>query len=252
VRIKAVIIAAVGVAIVAVAAVIGYSPWEGKAGALPDEQYMVNAINETYNQGKVEQLAAVDLLDSKHAFVPFVSEYGEYGMSFWKWEKRAWRLTRVDDNGMPHIWKLDEKDPRKRVFVYHIDPKDKMEQLTFYLLRDRNAYGHYDDFFYIPRIQLELPLTLAEQNYGAIPFPEEWAQLIESDLKQSRRPVNGLFGSMFGTQQRSMMYTGWIPDYFEDRVRSNRGYSKSGDVDVEFVPIINESQLELAPVQSGE
>ncbi|RJE85118.1 hypothetical protein D3P07_21340 [Paenibacillus sp. 1011MAR3C5] len=244
-KIKVLIVAAL--ALIA-AAVIGYSQSDGKPGALPDEQIMVNAINGMYNQGEVEQLVAVDLLDSRHAFVPFVSEYGEHGMSFWEWEKHEWRLTRVDDNGMPHIWKLDDKDPRKRVFVYHINPRDKMERLTFYLLRDRNAYGHYNDFFYVPRIQMELPVVLNEQNYGAIPFPEEWAQLMEADQKQSRA-VNDLIGSMFSTQQRSMMYTGWIPDYWGGKTSSGRGYSKSGGEDVEFVPILNEAQLERTQEQ---
>ncbi|MFF2886199.1 hypothetical protein [Paenibacillus sp. NPDC057967] len=241
-KIKVLIVVAIGVV---AASVYWFSQWDGKPGSLPSEQAMINAIDGMSNEIKVKQLAAVDLLDSKHAFVPFISLYGEHGMSFWEWKKHEWRLTRIDNNGMPHIWKLDVKDPRKRVLVYHIDPKDEMEKLTFYLLRDRNAYSRHEHYFYVPRIQIELPVSLDEQNYGVIPFPEDWVQLMEADRKQFR-PAGDAYNSIFSIHQRSLMYVGWLPEYKGGTAPAGRGsYSKSGAVDVEFIPILNAVVLEL-------
>lgn len=240
-KIKVLIVAVIGVI---AASTYWFSQWDGKPGPLPDEQNIMNAIDGMSDEVEVKHLAAAELLGSKHAFVPFISLNEEHGMSFWEWEKHKWRLKRVDNNGMPHIWKLDDKDPSKRVLVYHINPKDKIEKLSFYLLRDRKAYSRPQHSFYMPRVQIELPVSLEDQNYGAIPFPEEWAQLMEADRKQ-HRSSGDVFNSVFGMQQPSMLYVGWLPDYKEGAApASGRGYSKSGGVDVEFILIINEAELE--------
>ncbi|REK71274.1 hypothetical protein [Paenibacillus paeoniae] len=239
-KIKAFIFIAIGL----LAAAYWYSQWDGTPGPLPDKQSIIHAIDRMSNEIKVKQLAAIEQLDSRHIFVPFISLYGEHGMSFWKWEQKEWKLIRIDNNGMPHIWKLDGKDPAKHVVVYHADPKDEIEKLTFYLLRNRNAYFHSGQYFYVPRVQLELPISIGEKNYGAIPFPEEWLQLMESDRKQSQ-PLGNAMHSMFSGQQRSTMYVGYQPHYRGGRAPEGRGsYSKSGGADVTFIPIINESELE--------
>lgn len=225
--------------VVMTAALYMFMNRDGKPGPLPDENRIMSVIDAKSGEISVKQLLEVNQLDSKHAYIPFVSMQDEYGMSFWKWEKRQWRLSRVNVNGMPHIWILD-KNPVKRVIVYNIDPKEQLERMSFYLIRDRNAYGHNNQFFYVPRIQMELTVPVDGNRYGAISIPEEWAQLMKEDKKLTRLMTSP---SMFSTSN-SMMYIGWQQQYKEGAEPLGQSYSMSGGLDVEFIRYVNEKELE--------
>lgn len=228
-----------------------YQNVDGSPGKLPSREHAVKVINEVLDQADVREVMEMIQLDSHHAFVPFVSMSGQLGMSYWVWEKFKWRVGRVDMNGSPHIWKLDKRDPSKHYFVWHYNPEGIISGLTYYLIRERNARSIGGNNFYTPRIQMESPfLNLEEKPYGALPFPEEWASIVREDMSVNGSGQRDV--SLFGGSKVSMLHVGLLPQYNEKKAAehfssSSHSYTYSNKyLDLEFVWILNQSELELA------
>ncbi|WP_438347368.1 alpha/beta fold hydrolase [Paenibacillus sp. FA6] len=217
-------------------AIVGYLFYEGKPQAFPDNSYAIKAMNQLYAEANVSGILDVIPLDSKHVFVPFISDDGHYGMSFWEWDWFQWKLRRIDTRGEPYIWKIDEKDASTHYIVWNMDPKDELSELKYYLIGERGAYRSQDVDSYTPRVQLGLTVSLQKHKYGVLPFPKDWVELINGNLQ-----MNSLSSSM---------YIGWIPYgdqgkvTFPDYTINGSSYS-SGRFNLDFVRILNEYELEF-------
>jgi len=234
--------------IIIIAAYIFYRNYDGSPGELPSEEQIIQAINKEFSKASVYEVLDRIQLDNKYAYVPFVSASGQYGMSFWVWEKFKWTIGRVDTSGSPYVWKLNKKDPSKQFIVWNFDPQGLVSGMDYYLIRNRNAGSNGSYEYYTPRIQMKRSINLEENSYGALPFPEEWASLVLEDMKINK--YEGLAASLFGNHSRSMMYVGWLPHYNMEKAAgtntttsSSSSYSKKS-LDLQFALVLNKVELE--------
>jgi len=229
-------------------AIVVYLFFDGKPQPFPENTHAIKAINQLYTEANVSKIADVIPLDSKHVFVPFISGNDHYGKSFWVWNRFQWRLIRIDTRGEPYLWKLDEKDSSTHYIVWNIDPKDELSELKYYLIRERYAYSSQDVESYTPRIQMELQVSLQKQKYGVLPFPKDWVKLVNGNLRLGN---TNQFSSIFHmSSPSSSMYIGWIPYgdqgkmIFPNNTLNGRSFD-SGRIHLDFVRILNESELEF-------
>ncbi|RIX48714.1 hypothetical protein D3P08_23750 [Paenibacillus nanensis] len=235
-------------AVLLIAAIIlFFRQYDGKPGPLPDDAMAAAEINEALSVrerrgAEAEQILDRIKLDKRHAFIPYISKGGYYAVSFWVWEKRKWRVGRIDTDSGPHIWKLSPNDPSRYYLVWNIRPQGEIEDFSFYFIRQRNA-GRSDGIdYYTPRIQLEQPVDFGKQPYGAIPYPDHWAKLLREEQRMSR--TRGLFS--FEYRENTSIY--WLPVLADNPPRSG-GFSTFGtsfleSIRTDFVNILNENELE--------
>jgi hypothetical protein len=207
----------------------------------------LQALAPDYNVAKVQDIVEVD---SRHLFVPFISDSGEHGMSFWIWDRFKWELRRIQNHGEPHLWSLRGDDPAGQYLVWNVDPKRKVSGYTFYWIRKRNAGHSYNDDYYIPQVQLEHRITLGELTYGTTALPEQWAELYR--VQQKAAGVTGNTGLWAGGSGNPSSYRiGFQPILSgkpdEEFVWSTKADS-FGDANVNFLLTLNDSELEgLSP-----
>lgn len=224
---------------------------DGRPGPLPDTERAMTEINLTLsNAGRngVQAKLVVDQiqLDQKHAFVPFISNSGDYSMSFWVWEKYKWRIGRIDTSNGPYVWKLSDKEPSRHFLVWNMQPDGWVEDFSFYFIRERKVGRSNGKDYYTPRIQLEMPIDFDEHPYGAVPYPDHWAKLMKELQRDSHKDDYGLL--TFGGQNAGQFQLYWLPVLTERAAEStgssSYGYTSSADLNFDFVLILNEEQLE--------
>lgn len=203
----------------------------------------LQALAPDYNVAKVQAIVEVD---SRHLFVPFISEDGEHGMSFWIWDRFKWDLRRIESDGDPHLWKVRGDDSSGQYLVWNVNPSYKVREYAYYWIRKRNAGYSYDDEFYIPQVQLEHRITIGEQTYGTTPLPELWLELQEAQQSAASGARHaGLWG--WGSQAPSNYRIGYLPILSgepEDRGSNGSRGTTFGDNDLSFLYHLNESELE--------
>ncbi|OAB46121.1 hypothetical protein [Paenibacillus glacialis] len=230
-------------------AVIVYLFYDGKPKPFLEDTQAIKVMNQLYTEGNISEIVDVIPLDSKHVFVPIISGDDHYGMSFWEWDRFQWRLGRIDTKGAPYIWKIDEKDASTHYIVWNMDPEDELSELKYYLIGERDFHSSEDVESYRPRVQMELTTTLQKQKYGVLPFPKDWVELMNGNLRLSR--ANQLTSLFLMNSPSSSLYIGWIPFGHHGKVTFpentvNGSSFDSGRINVDFVRILNESELELS------
>lgn len=176
--------------------------------ALPKEDDLIEEIKNAHRVTP-ETIQDTIFINDRHVVVPFVSTNNHYGLSFWVWEKRKWRLTSVFTNGAPTLWELNSKDPSTYYFVWNIHPLDNVDSIDFYVLRERNYRGSGEKETYYPQIQMKKNVSLHEKSYGIIALPEEWISVIDSiQTVDSYKKQDLFWSSIF---HDPMIYYGWIP-----------------------------------------
>jgi len=128
---------------------------------------------------------------------------------------------------------------------YGINPLEKVKEFRFYLIRDRNAGMSHGEYYYVPRVQMEMLVNVTEHPYGAMPFPDEWAAIMREDEKLGQASSANIMDNIFSQSysQPSTIDVGYYPVYANDAPQPGSS-SKSGDKDTEFVMIMNEKDLE--------
>ncbi|NIK71924.1 hypothetical protein FHT67_005401 [Paenibacillus sp. BK720] len=238
------------VLIIVAAVIIFFRTYNGKPKPFPNADEITAALNEYDSEAGAEVVLDRLKLGERLIFVPFVSSEGDYGMGFLKWEKRKWRVARVDMSGRPEVRVTDHSDPSSRYVVWNINPIEKVEEFRFYLIRDRNAGMSDRANYYIPRVQMEEPVNVTEHPYGAMAFPEDWAGIMREDDKLNKETENHVMDIIFSHSysRPSRLYVGYVPVYAKD-APPLRSSSKSGDEDTEFMNIMNETDLDFVQSQ---
>ncbi|MGO4374747.1 hypothetical protein [Paenibacillus sp. 2TAB19] len=222
---------------------IGVKPKE-----LPNAEQAAAAIIKQYPEAGVKNIQDIVKLDARHAFVPFVTDQSEHGMSFWVWDGFKWEIGAIQINVYPHIWGLRANDPSSRYIVWNMSPGSTIQDLTFYFIRDRNGGRTNGMDYYNPRIQMEWKAILAERSYGAVKIPKEWAAMLETDGRMQSAKLRRPF--MFEVNPRiSSYYIGYIPALSGEKAtpfaHNVSGGWNNGSIDLEFVRILNEAELEF-------
>ncbi|GBG05718.1 hypothetical protein PAT3040_00202 [Paenibacillus agaridevorans] len=213
---------------------------------MSDKELAARMINELNERADVSEVQDIVMLDSRHLFVPFVSTNGDYGMSFWVWDRFDWEIRSIDSDGNPQMWHLREDDPSKQYLVWNLAPESKVEELDFYLIRNRNAGRSDGNDFYSPRVQMEKGVSLQDQRYGVSRIPDDWIDIQKSVPKQ--QGTGGTLGiwewSRTGVKDFRI---GYVPTLSGEREATNNSSTWSstyGNIHLSYIFPLNEDELE--------
>ncbi|GEL78359.1 hypothetical protein [Tenuibacillus multivorans] len=215
--------------------------------AFLSDDKVVQELNELNDGASVETALDTMFVDEEHVVVPFVNQNNQYGLSYWVWRHHRWKPIKVDESGEPMIWRINQTDPSTYHIVWNIHPDDKLGSTKFYLLRERNYQITYGEHHYTPQIQMEKSVSIQNNPYGVMQLPNEWATIMSeigevNEAKQSP----AFFHDMFPDPS---LYIGWIPydqngdEKFPEHSVNGSSYHY-GDINVDFVRILNEVDLE--------
>ena len=153
-------------------------------------------LNKQFFNGNVKVLDVLEA-EKSYRFVPFTTEDGRSGMSYWAFKLSGWKLVGYEWNADLKVWQLRPNDPTSYYFIWHFSPQEEAKQMNVFLLQDRfYSISGGTSQFYTPRIQLEMNIDLTESLYGLQPIPEKWLNIISAmtPIKQ-----DSIFSSMLGT-----------------------------------------------------
>lgn len=231
--------------LIAAVVIIYLRTYDVKPGPIPSVDDIIEELNLYDSKTDAAVVLNIVKLTEQQVFIPFISSKGNYGMGFLKWEKRKWSVARVDTSGKPEVRVTNHSDPSARYVVWNNNPLEQVKEFHFYLIRDRNAGMSHGIYFYVPRVQMEMLVNMADHPYGAMPFPDEWVDIIRDNDKLGKASGTNIMDNIFSQSlsQPSTLYVGYLPVYADDASKFG-SFSKNGDEDTEFMMIINENELE--------
>ncbi|WP_431028346.1 hypothetical protein [Lysinibacillus sp. LZ02] len=207
---------------------------------------IVEVLNK---QGINRTVKVLDVLEAEtsYRFVPFTTEDGRSGMSYWAFKLSGWKLVGYEWNGQLKIWKLRANAPTSYYFIWHFAPQEEATQMNILFLQDRYySISGDNNQFYTPRIQLQMNIDLTENLYGLQPIPENWLSIISAMTPIQQ---DSLFSSILGTP--SSYYFGMQTVdaqgqevYLETGAGSQSYWLEGADFYVDHVMNIYEEQLE--------
>ncbi|PKR76738.1 hypothetical protein CEY16_13035 [Halalkalibacillus sediminis] len=232
--------------IILVSLFIIYFIYFSKPTALPADDELANQINEIFPEANVETIQETIYLDQEHVYVPFISSENNYGSSYWVWESRNWKPMKIDIGGEPTAWTINKEEPSSYI-VWNIHPDDKVSYANLSMMRERDFQISHTEHHYSPSIHMKEQISLKEQPYGVLVFPEQWQALLTQENKlissQNSRDINT---SVFLDVR---LHFGWTPFnenddiIFPEESISNNGFI-NGNIETNFVEYVEEPQLE--------
>ncbi|MDR6120663.1 hypothetical protein QFZ87_000260 [Bacillus sp. SLBN-46] len=241
---KVIIFFLLAVAIVA-SSILVYWYYFSKPTAFPKSDQLVEKIQRVFPEASPNVIQDTITIDERHRFVPFISKEGKYGVSYWQWEQHKWNVVSIDTTGDIHVWKIDNNDPSTFYFLWNFHPDDQVNQLKFYIIRDRGYHGSNRELWYEPRIQME-KIVEQKNSYGLLRMPADWASFMNSQAGTTVQPP-GLFSN--GITPNAGIYFGYIPyDKSGQEARTmnsvnGSGY-QNGNINREFVRQLSEPEIE--------
>jgi hypothetical protein len=237
-----------GCMVIVVLSVIIYMFYFATPKAFPNEELLIDSMNELFPSAKVSRIQDVIHLNERNVFVPFISHDNDYGMSYWIWDKYHWKVAKIETRGEPEVWKINGNVPSNHHLVWNINPKDQLNHLDLYLIRDRGYSIRNDIHTYYPKVQMTTTASLNEQSYGVMPVPSEWNSLLKAvDNVGETNLGDWLFGQNYREDQ---LYIGWIPyakngkETFPEH-SGNGGVYMNVSINVQYLRILNERELEM-------
>jgi len=238
----------IAVVIVLVAAASLYWFYFSKPTSFPKNEQVIERMNKLFPTAAVKSIQDTVHVDKKHVFVPFISEEGRYGISYWAWNKHKWKVLYIDNAGQPRLWKINSNDPSTYYMVWNIHPEDKVSYMKLYFIRERGFQSTNGVETYNPRIQLEKTITYMEKSYAVLPLPREWSAIINSLQQAGNSNIpDRLFNSVFPTNND--LFFGYIPFDKADKEAgimnsvNGNGYINS-DINLDYIRILNKSEIE--------
>ncbi|MEH7107765.1 hypothetical protein [Bacillus sp. JJ1764] len=218
-----------------------------KPDSFPTNKQLINQMNEIFPEAAAKDVQDIVRIDKRHKVVPYFSEEGDYGISYWEWRLHKWQIVYIDTTGKPSIWKIDKGDPSTYYFVWNLQSSDQLGSLKFFFIRDRQFYSVDGEETYHPRIQMETKVKL-KKSYGIMPIPEKWGPVVKS-LKQIETSPFPTF--IYNADPPSYhMFYGWIPydqkgQEATDLLKIN-GNSYYGDgVNIEELMILGKEEIDV-------
>lgn len=228
---------------------IVYLNYDGKPKSFPSHEFVIEQLNELLPVSKASLVLDVIHMDDTRVFVPFVSDRGRHGVSFWFWDKFKWKAARIDTSGGPTLMKLS-KDPSTYYIAWNINPEGKLIRMDYHLISDRDysirQKSKRNFNIYSPKIQKAWSVTIGQEPYGANQLPEDWVHIMNDHerLDEARR-----------VSFDYPLYIGWTPYYHRDEDISTQSFLNahrytSRNIDFEVIPIriVNEAELERPDV----
>lgn len=220
-----------------------------KPSTFPSNEQLVEEINSIFPDAAASVIQDTIPADKHHVLVPFISDKGDYGLSYWIWQRNKWRAVSIDTKGTPMVWKIDRNDPSTYQFVWNIHPDDQISSIHYYLIRERGYLITEGIEHYYPGVQMEKKISLDKKSYGMLPLPKEWVTFMNAfiNVESSKQP--DMFSKHFFPEQ--FMLFGWIPynqaytETMPERSFNGSGYS-TGKIDLEHLMILNKEELEIS------
>ena len=236
----------VGVSILLLSVVLVYWFYLSKPAVFPGDDRLIKEINALNSNIEADFIQDTILLDEYHAYVPFVSAKGNYGMSFWVWEKQKWNVSSVDTSGGPVIWKVNEMDPSSYHFAWNKGFDESIQHMKLFLIRDRSfqVSGKIED--YSPGVQMEKSVDMSKKSYGAVSLPDEWVSVVESYSEYVSPKKTDIFDSIFPAH---LMFFAWNAYDSKGNVtlgglQSSNSSFHNGHEIIEFVRFLDEMEME--------
>ncbi len=211
----------------------------------PSNKQAAAKINHTLLNANANVIQDTVDVDKKHKVVPFISEDGNYGLSYWEWKKRKWRIVSVNTGGSPHIWKVKSDDPSTYRLIWNLHPGDQLSYMKFYFVRDRGFFGHDGMVTYDPKIQMEKKIPLQAKSYGVMKLPNEWVEIMNSAIKMGAAKDPGQFFHFQPVNYQ--FYFGWNPYNKEDKVvysDSSIGGGFTSGAEIDYVRSLGTKDIE--------
>ncbi|MBA2176575.1 hypothetical protein H0266_16935 [Halobacillus locisalis] len=233
-------------AFVIAATVFVYWWFFSSPSSFPKQAEAVEGINQVFADAHASQIQDVIEVSERKRFVPFITDYANYGVSLWVWSRNEWKARNISMVGDPMLWKVEEGDPSSYHVFWNIHPDDAVEEIDFYLMRERGYHiTNSVNETYQPGVQMKKSVTVADQSYGVLPLPEGWSHLMES-FRNINQDNGGLFSSM---SHHPYVRFGWRPLNSEEEnifpSKSVNGSSYSGGERLEHMILINPSDIEV-------
>lgn len=214
----------------------------------PSNEEIVREVNRTYEEAGAKDILDTLFVDTHHVVVPYISTNEDYGLSYWGWRNHKWQVLTIDTKGEPKVWKVNGNDPSSFVIVWNVDPNDQLQEIQYYLIRNRN-YGMTNGAeYYFPKVQMKKEISLREKSYGILQLPKNWVHVLNSVLIEERVGQPSLFlHDIFPLQNA---YFGWIPynesgkEVFPEQTVNGSTYVV-GDIYQEHMLIMNKVDLEI-------
>lgn len=236
----------VGVSVLLLSVVLVYWFYFSKPSTFPDNDRLITEINALHPIAEADVIQDTIMLDEHHAYVPFITANGMYGMSFWVLEKQKWNVSTIDTSGEPHIWKVNEMDTKTYHFVWNIGFEDSIQHINFFLLRERSfqVAGNIED--YSPGVQIAKRVDISNKSYGVVQMPTEWVTVMDT------------YSQLVSSNESSLQYE----PFFYDPIRffawnaydsegnikyvglQSGGSSFHGQERIEFVRFLDEMDME--------
>lgn len=214
----------------------------------PSNEDIVREMNRTYEEAGAKVILDRLFVDEHHVVVPYISTNEDYGLSYWGWRNHKWQVLTIDTKGEPKVWKVKGNDPSSFAIVWNVDPNDQLQEIQYYLIRNRN-YGMTNGVeHYFPKVQMKKEISLKEKSYGVLQLPEDWALVLNSVLIEEGVGQSSLFFNNIFPLQNA--YFGWIPydqtgkEAFPEQSVNGNTYVV-GDIYQEHVMIMNKVDIEI-------
>ena len=227
--------------------VLVYWFYFSKPAAFPKDNRLITEINAHYPEGKVDVIQDTIMLDEHHAYVPFITENGIYGMSFWVWEKQKWNASTITTSGEPHIWKVNEMDTSTYHFVWNIGFEDSIQYLNLFLLRERSFQVAGSVVTYFPGVQIANRIDISNKSYGVVQIPTEWVSMMDTYSELMSFNEHSLFPEPFFNDH--LRFFAWNAYDAKGNVtyvglQSDGGTFHYGQERIEFLRFLDEMEIE--------
>lgn len=232
--------------VIVASSILAYWYYFSKPTEFPKSDQLLGKIHRVFPEASPKVIQDSIAIDERHRFVPFISKEGKYGVSYWQWEYHKWKVVSIETTGEVHVWKIDNNDPSTFYFLWNFHPDDQVNQLKFYMIRDRGYHGANRQLWYEPRIQMEKKVE-QKKSYGVLKMPAEWASSMSSFSQAGPMEQTGLFSN--GILFNAGMYFGYIPYEQSGKVArtmnsANGSGFQNGNFNQEYVRQLSEPEIE--------
>ncbi|MEH7885704.1 hypothetical protein V7654_15495 [Bacillus sp. JJ1609] len=226
---------------------LGYWFYLSPPGKFPNKQKAIDAMMNTFPEADIKEIQDVIFLDTKHVYVPFITNDEGYGSSFWQWKQHEWQFVSIDTGSTPRIWTMEPENPASTYIIWNFHPDNQLKNLTFYLMKERGYSFSDGKQSYQPEVEMNFNTNLEDKpSYGSIMIPNAWQDYILAERRlmesQSTEP---LFIDWFQPPQH---YFGWHSkskngsEDYPPYPKNNNGFG-TGDNSIEFMRYVDKEDL---------
>lgn len=149
-----------------------------KPGDFFTNEQLIQKMNGLIEQDDIRQIQDIMALSERNYFVPFQTEDGSLGMSYWTWKNGKWIMNGIEMNQYIAFWQLDQKDPSTTYFLWNFPPDEQLKTLQLYLIKEREYVIGDGEHHYEPRVQMNEEVQINNNRFGIKQIPNDWSLIL--------------------------------------------------------------------------